>query len=446
MASAQLRIVNWNTTGEARSGGPQNVGTIDVLEAIGLETVNGVSRPLDVLSLQEQSGGDTASIVSALNSLYGSGTYAAAPTPPGAQTSGAGLPGLIYNTTTVDLLGSIAFGSVNTSAQARSTLRYQLRPDGYTSDADFYVYSNHYKASTGGTNQARRNVEATALRANLDALGQGTSAILAGDYNIRSSSEASYQTLLAPGNGQAFDPINTPGSWHNSFAFRGVHTQSPVTSSNFGGQVTGGMDDRFDFQLVTGELIDDEGFDYIDNSYHAFGNNGTHNVNGAISTGNGASSLVLEALEQASDHLPVVADYQLPSVLFAEIDGLSSGLEFNLGEAASVDLLVSNLVDAVSATTGDELDWIYTVSGALLGSGGGTVAAAAAAASTQVLLDTTSVGAQSGFITVSSNSPGQPAGPFVLPVSFTVSEIVPEPASGLLMLCSFALMGARRRR
>lgn len=310
VAWADLRVVTWNTLGESRTG------TSTVLEAIGLEEMNGVARPIDVLSLQEQntSGTDTASIVATLNALYGAGVYAAAPTPNNAQTNGAGLPGLVYNTQTIDLLDAAAFGSVNTSAQARSTLRYLLRPDGYGSDFEFYVYSNHYKASTSSSDLARRQVEAAALRADLDALGEGTLAILTGDFNIRSSSESSYQTLLAAGPGQAFDPIATPGTWHNSSSLRHTHTQSPVTSSNFSGQVTGGVDDRFDFQLVTGELLDGIGLDYIDGSYRAFGNNGTHACCNSPLTGTGASPTVLDALRQASDHLPVVADYALPAL------------------------------------------------------------------------------------------------------------------------------------
>jgi len=173
-ACAQLRIVSWNTNGESRPG------TATVLEAIGQEVVNGFAQPIDVLSLQEQSSGDTASIVAALNSLYGSGVYEAAPKPSTAQSSGAGLPGLVFNTQTIDLIGSVAFGTVNTSNQARSTLRYQLRPDGYGADAEFYVYSNHHKASQGSSNEARRLKEAQALRDDLDALGDGIAAILSG--------------------------------------------------------------------------------------------------------------------------------------------------------------------------------------------------------------------------------------------------------------------------
>lgn len=41
----------------------------------------------------------------------------------------------------------------------------------------------------------------------------------------------------------------------------------------------------------------------------AYGNNGTHDLNGSMTTGTGASPDVLSALSEASDHLPIVADF-----------------------------------------------------------------------------------------------------------------------------------------
>src|SRR5690606_39851746 len=63
----------------------------------------------------------------------------------------------------------------------------------------------------------------------------------------------------------------------------------------------GPMDDRFDFQLVSGEMLDGEGMSIIPGSYRAFGNNGTHSLNGAITTGTGASAAVLTALRNNRD-------------------------------------------------------------------------------------------------------------------------------------------------
>lgn len=241
---AQIRVVDYNTSG-ARTG------LQTVLAAIGSESVNGIAKPLDILSLQEQStnGADTQAIVNMLNAQYGAGIYAAT-TMLGGST-GAGTQTIVYNTQTVQLISQALVGTANSSGQARQALRAEFRPIGYDSTADFYVYADHYKAGDTSSDAVRRNTEAVTIRADADALGAGKNIIYTGDFNIYKSSEAMYSTLGASGNGQALDPINRPGNWSNSAAFLDIHTQSPVTSARYGGQTTGGMDDRFDFQLVT---------------------------------------------------------------------------------------------------------------------------------------------------------------------------------------------------
>jgi hypothetical protein len=438
-ASGQLRIVDYNTT-----GGPR-LGLDIVLAAIGSEIVNGIARPPDVLALQEQafSATTTQSIIDVLNGLYGAGLYARA-TLDGA-TSGAGRPGMIYNTQTVEfvpLTGQVAFGAVGTSAQARQTLRYQLRPMGYDESADFYIYSNHYKAGTTSSDLSRRNLEAIELRDDLDALGDGVHAILAGDYNIRSSSEASYQTLLAPGEGQAFDPLNQPGVWHNSELLKGTHTQAPASVAG-GGLVGGGMDDRFDFQLVTGEFLDGEGLDFIPGSYRALGNNGMHECCDAdITTGSGASPAVLSALMTASDHLPVIVDYQIPAVLAAAVATVPETL--SVGQSFSLAVTIHNAANVLNVIGADELDYVGMTSGDLTGAFSGVEYALGAGNTHFITLDTSAPGLKSGIITVSSDSQGVANGLVELPVSYLVAA-VPEPAGSLLIGFGLVLSGGRRR-
>ncbi len=439
-ASAQLRIVDYNT-----ARGPRT-GTDTVLQAISDEVINGFAKQIDVIALQEQTSSATTTlgIVNLLNGIYGAGTYDRA-TLDGA-TSGAGRPGLIYNTNTVSLIGQTAFGVVNTSAQARQTLRYQLRPTGYDSSADFYVYSNHYKASTGATNEARRQIEAAALRADLDALGQGTHAILAGDYNIQSSSEQMYQTLTAAGDGQALDPINMPGIWHNNAFMPELFTQSPVAVARFPGQITGGMDDRFDFQLTTGEFLDNEGLSYISGSYHAFGNNGTLSscCNAEITSGTGASPAVLDALANASDHIPVVADYQLPAVSSASVSAIP--LTVQLGSVQSALVSVANAASVISLLGADELDYTVSVTGDLAGFFSDLDAPLGGGNSHSISLDTSTLGLKSGTITVASSSQSVANPLLTFPVSFEVVAI-PEPATLAMSLFGcIALVATRRRR
>lgn len=425
-AQAQLRVVTYNTTGAINSD------LQIVLRAIGEEEVNGIAKPIDVLLLQEQNAAssNTQTFVTYLNSIYGAGTYSRGSVNGGPPTSTIRQT-IVYNTQSVDLLAENAFGNTVGGpdvAQERQTLRYRLEPDGYDNAAEFYAYNSHYRASNTANDQLQRNVEATSIRTDAtfgsDALGAGAHAIFAGDFNMQSSSEAAFQTLIADGDGQANDPINRLGTWNNNLSFADVHTQSPCTSGCGAG---GGVDDRFDFQLTTGEFLDGEGLDVIPGSYHTFGNNGTTyntDINNASNTYvfNGVTTYtkpqILNALRNGTDHLPVVVDYQLPAIMQAvagTVPMLTVGQSFNL------DVTVSNIADVVAVIGADELDYSLTTSGDLSGSfmnqmdpalGGGNMHL--------IALDTSTPGMKMGTITIASASQAVQNGLINIPITFEV--------------------------
>ncbi len=453
-ANAQLRVVTYNTTG------PPDAGMEIVLKSIGEETRNGIAKPIDILLLQEQSipGGvpgankpspDTQLFVALLNNIYNDSgiTYAM-----GNRTgSGDSTQTIVYRTQTIQTIQSADQTVLSTSP--RQTVRTHVRPVGYDSPgSDFYIYNSHYKASLDtnppGTNATQRNAEATAIRINSNALPEGTHAIFAGDHNFyySDSREPAWGTLTAAGAGQANDPLNRVGNWHNASSFADVHTQSPCVSSSTGCGAGGGMDDRFDFQLTTGEFLDGEGLAYIGpvpgvpemsgltHSYHAFGNNGS-TFNGDINSGSNTvtfpgvtsytKSQILNALHSVTDHIPVVADYQLPAVMSAIAGSIPASLD--LGQAFSLGVTVSNAANVVATIGADELDYSLTTSGWLTGSylnqmdqalGGGNMHL--------VGLDTSSIGMHTGTITVTSTSQGVQTtaavqnGIITIPVSFLV--------------------------
>ena len=94
-----------------------------------------------------------------------------------------------------------------TSANARSTIRYELTLDGYDAASKFYIYNSHYKASDTSKDRARRNVEATTNKNDANALGEGTHLIYAGDLNLYGGTEAAFGTLTSAGAGQSIDPL-----------------------------------------------------------------------------------------------------------------------------------------------------------------------------------------------------------------------------------------------
>jgi hypothetical protein len=436
LAQAQLRIVTYNTATAAPRNNTLTArsGADTVLAAIGAETMGGIAQPIDVLLLQEQFSMETStqSFVDLLNDIYDPidrtmyarsivNGFASADFIPPPDTGAGGRPGLVYNTRSVSLIDEVAFGIANGSNQARQTLRYQLRPLGYDSSADFYVYNDHYKAGSTSNDKDRRLIEAQSVRNNADALGQGAHIIYAGDYNIRSSTETMYTELLAAGNGEAFDPIDMPGTWHESSSMRITHTQSPATSSQFSGQALSGVDDRFDFQLFSDEFQDGEGLSYLPGSYHAFGNNATHNCcNSPITSGTGAAPNVLTALTTASDHLPVVADYQLPAMMDAQLAPIPPTV--SQGALVNINVMIENIANVLTSNGADELDYTLSVSGDLFGNATGTDFALGNANTHQVTLDTSAMGPRNGTITVTSSSQAVANGFFSFPVNFTVGE------------------------
>ena len=260
-----------------------------------------------------------------------------------------------------------------------------------------------------------------------------------------------YQTLTGVGGtGQAFDPINSPsapGSWYNNASFAGIHTQAPLVNTPVGSNLTGGgMDDRFDFQLVTSPLLDGEGLSYIgpsvpnlavspsQESYYAFGNNGT-TFNGDINSGSNTAlplseynpgvgepsrTDVLNALTTASDHLPVVADYQLPAKMGATLDVAPA--QVIKDTPLAVDVHVSNVAPVAVAIGADELDYNYSASGSASGAGGGSVLALSAADAHALSLDTSTLGPQVGNVNVTGTSQQVSNGTFNDSVNYTVLD------------------------
>ena len=171
--AVELRIVSYNID-DADQGNDNNItatyaGLPTVLQAIGKHHIGANAQPIDVLGVEELNSTTLSNLVTALNNTYGAGTYAYDHTAD--PTTGGGTDGLIYNTQTVQVVSSAAVGTASTSGVPATPMRYHLRPVGYGSSADFYMYVSHYKASSGATNENRRNVEATTIRQDADTLG-----------------------------------------------------------------------------------------------------------------------------------------------------------------------------------------------------------------------------------------------------------------------------------
>ncbi|MBT8326459.1 MAG: T9SS type A sorting domain-containing protein [Bacteroidia bacterium] len=190
------------------------------------------------------------------------------------------------------------------------TLYYNYDSDLVNGDTTFLVvYVTHLKAGSTSADKVERAEMTEAVMSYHANNYEDVNYIIAGDFNIQTSSEACYQNLIANSNSyiQFYDPKNKAASWNNNSLYSDLHTQSTRTSSSGGCFSTGGMDDRFDFVLCGKEILDNtRGMEYIDGSYKAVGNDALHFNKSLISPANtSVPANVLSALYNMSDHLPV---------------------------------------------------------------------------------------------------------------------------------------------
>ena len=355
VASAQtitLRIVTYNIEADSYYGTAALAGLIcpfsgtgtftascsgsvtngGVLEGIGEEILGSdPAQPIDILALNETTSNTTTvqPIVNGLNAFYSyhnisavytMSTYQA--TQYGSADSGNGPNALVYNTNTVQLIASVGVGTPGGSGNGeyRQVVRYEFAPAGPTANNAFYIYVSHYKASSGSPNTIYRAEEAGIIRTNSATLPSNARVLYVGDYNMDSSSEAAYQTIVGTGIGiQGIDPLNVTGASGIDFTASSLLSWKTESSRS--------LHYRDDLQVMSSDVYNGVagGLAYVSGTYHTFGNNGSVSYKSSIISGNTALSNDLQSnppisaaqcytnLYGASDHLPVVADYTIPT-------------------------------------------------------------------------------------------------------------------------------------
>jgi endonuclease/exonuclease/phosphatase family metal-dependent hydrolase len=337
------------------------------------------------------------------------GEWAAGPFVDGTDTDNA----VFYRITAVQHLSHYVI-----STSLRDIDEWTVRPVGYdAAAANLRIYVVHLKASQGYDNQQRRLQEVTAMRTRLETFPAGENYIVLGDFNIYTYTEPAYQYLLSttPGlAGVVEDPLEMPGNWHDNASFAAIHSQSPRTT-DFGGGAIGGMDDRFDMILVGPALRDGSGFDVLADTYKALGQDGLHFNVALIDPPENAvvSAEVAQALHDASDHLPVVADFQLPARVATDPTVAFGTVIVDASAAAT--LSVSN----AAPVPADDLDYSLAAPAGFSAPAGPFTAAAGAPANEHSLgMDTQTRGVKTGDLVLASNDLDDPT--LLIPLSGTV--------------------------
>ena len=269
------------------------------------------------------------------------------------------------------------------TADTRDINQYTFKintENGNTNPIILEVFVTHLKASTGYSNRQRRLNSIQSFVSYTNTIANDSYVLFAGDLNFYTSNEEGYQHLIDDRNPIVIiDPIDRPTPnfpddgidyyenynstyfWNNS-SFSDIHSQSTRTSNN--GFIddsgsTGGLDDRFDFIMMSKNFNTSTSLYYVNDSYKVVGNNGNC-YNSFISNPNcsgGYSQTLRDALIEFSDHLPVVMEIETPD------NTLSTNL------INEINFIGSNIIkDYLKITSPNDINnlKIYSITGQLI--------------------------------------------------------------------------------
>jgi len=300
VAQAQIRVVNYNI---AKCIGDHEALDF-VIDAASLDDSEGKAYPVSVFLFQEVSSGKEKILHRMLGEDYSKGTYTN-------QGEAGGAQAMFYNSKQFKE-NKKSHKDIFTGATRYADL-WHLVGIKENKGVEFYVYSMHLKASKGTENKEQREFGANAILEDIATLPENANVIVVGDMNFYTNKEPAYKAFVKV----LVDPLGK-GDWAGRDDAE-KHTQSPRKIQK-GGLVHGCLDDRFDFQFISKSLKDGEGMEIMRGSYRAMGNDGKHfdtaiNDNGKDSqyfeNDKERSNTLATALHDASDHIPVIVDYEV---------------------------------------------------------------------------------------------------------------------------------------
>jgi len=248
-----------------------------------------------------------------------------------------------YNSQKFEMVNYVA---VQTSLRDIDIWRFAYKPSsGFlpAGSVELNCAVAHLKAGSSSSDQQQRANETSKLMNYLNNSNANGNYSLSGDLNLYSGTEPAFQNLLYHSNTQIrfYDPINQIGSWHDNPYYAQVHTQSTHTSGTC--PSGGGMDDRFDFILVSEEILTgQEHIKYVEGSYRALGQDGQR-LNASLTDPPQNTSVpgnVLNALYNLSDHLPVVMDIVIGDNL-GSVSSISSFYDISFQNPVKDQLVIS---------------------------------------------------------------------------------------------------------
>jgi len=253
------------------------------------------------------------------------------------QSPASGLQQMVYYNSKKLILESSKIITTNVRDINRYTFKINT-VDADTNPIRIEVFVTHLKASTGNNNRQLRLSSVDEFVGELFNMPTDSHVLFAGDFNLYTSNEEAYIRLTDNSYPIVMiDPIDRPSQpfpsdgtdyfdsnnyninyfWRSN-AFTDIHTQSTRTS-NTGliddSGATGGLDDRFDFIMMSENFNTSSDLFYVNNSYKSYGNNGNcyNSYISNTSCSGTYSQAIRNALIEFSDHLPVIMDIETPS-------------------------------------------------------------------------------------------------------------------------------------
>ncbi|HIN84453.1 MAG TPA: hypothetical protein EYM90_06100 [Phycisphaerales bacterium] len=295
---AEIRVVNYNVHYCSADMEAMKF----VLDATSLDDTHGDAIPVSVYMFQEVKQGAQKTLHGLIGETYSMGTYTNSGESGGAQA-------MFYKAAQFEEKTE-DHKDIYTGA-TRNADRWHLVGIEEENGVELWVYSVHLKASRGKENKLQREEGVKSILEDVASLPEDANVIIVGDMNFYTVKEPAYQLFVST----FLDPLGTEEWAGVDDAIK--HTQS-TRKIRKGGLASGGLDDRFDFQFISKSLKDGIGLELVVGSYHSLGNDGKH-FDVAINDGDNLffehektrSNELATALHDASDHIPVIADYDV---------------------------------------------------------------------------------------------------------------------------------------
>ena len=233
-------------------------------------------------------------------------------TSPGSNINNSSLTNCIfYNSTKLTLTGHHA---AQTYTRDVDVYDFRFKNDD-SGDIVLTCVIAHLKAGSSSDDENKRKVMVDNIMNHLETNYRERNVLIMGDFNLYTSQEPAYQTLTnqtAYPNSYFIDPLYPygVGAWNNNYNYADYHTQSTHKDNDSNCASSGGMDDRFDFILMSENIYGGrDHIRYIGGSYNALGNDGNRfnkSINNPVN--HEVSQAVADALYNNSDHIPVTME------------------------------------------------------------------------------------------------------------------------------------------